>query len=606
MIMSMHRKFASTLSAFALAGTAALAQQPAPLANPDADKQDWIVLFNGKDLSGWTPKISKHELGENFNDTFRVEDGLLKVRYDKYGKSGFDAQFGHLFYKEPYSYYRLVVEYRFVGDQAPGHPGAWAFRNSGAMLHSPDPRTMPRDQTFPISIEAQFLGGRGDGKPRPTANMCSPGTEVVYQGTIYKDHCLNSSSPTFDGDQWVRAELVVHGSGTVMHYANGEKVLEYSMPQYGGGVVDNYDTTTKLDGNLIEGGWISLQSESHPIDFRKVELLNLAGCMDKGATNYKSYYVKSVPAECKFAEGAKRSMRQPGEYAFMPDSLPQEGIPKGRLEGPFEFKSKIIEGTVRRYWIYVPAQYNEKKPVAANLLVFQDGQRATNPNGSLRVPQAMENLIGKKKIPVTIGVFVTPGNRSETYPTDLDMRNPDNRRFEYDAMDDRYARMLIDELLPEVGKKYRLTDDPEKRAIGGTSSGAIAAFTAAWHRPDYFRRVISLIGSYTSIGYSPAADGKPMVPGGDLYPTLIRKNPIKPIRIYLQDGDKDLSNDHGNWYLANLQMLSAFEYANAKADKAGTLGTRYEVEHQWGDGAHSDQHGGVLMPQILQWIWTND
>ena len=573
-----------------------------PVVNPDADKEDWIVLFNGKDLKGWTPKIAKHELGDNFGNTFRVDGGLLKVRYDKY--KTFDAQFGHLFYKDPYSYYRLVVEYRFVGEQAPGNPGAWALRNSGAMLHSPDPRTMPRDQTFPISIEAQFLGGRSDGKPRPTANMCSPGTEVVYQGTIYKDHCLSSSSPTFDGEQWVRAEMVVHGSGTIAHYANGQKVLEYSMPQYGGGVVDNFDATTKLDGRLIEGGYISLQSESHPIDFRKVELLNLAGCTDKAATNYKSYYVKPVPEDCKFAEGAKPAMRRPGEYPVSAEALPQEGIPKGRLEGPFEFRSKIIEGTVRRYWIFVPAQYNPKKP--ANVLVFQDGQRATNPNGPLRLPQVMENLIGKGKMPVTIGIFITPGNLSETYPADLEMRNPNHRKEEYDALNDTYARLLIDEMLPEVAKTYNLTNDPEKRAIGGTSSGAICAFTVAWQRPDMFRRVISMIGSYTSIGYSPAADGKPMVAGGDLYPTLIRKNPIKPIRIYLQDGEKDLSNEHGNWYLANLEMLSAFEYANAKADKEGTLGTRYEVKHNWGDGGHSDAHGGALLPDILTWIWTND
>lgn len=583
---------------------AATARAQTPVVNPDAAREDWIALFNGKDLKDWVPKIAKHELGENFANTFRVEDGLLKVRYDKY--KSFDGQFGHLFYKSPFSYYKLVVEYRFVGEQAPGHPGNWAFRNSGAMLHSPDPRTMPRDQTFPISIEAQFLGGKSDGQPRPTANMCSPGTEIVYQGTIYPEHCLNSSSPTFDGDQWVRAELVVHGPGTITHYVNGQKVLEYSQPMIGGGVVDNYDTTVKIDGKPLDGGYISLQSESHPIDFRKVELLDLAGCTDKAASNYKSYYVKHVPEDCKFAEGVKPAMRRPGEYAFMPDSLEQPGVPKGRLEGPFEFKSQIIPGTVRRYWIYVPAQYDEKKPVPANLLVFQDGQRATDPNGSLRVPQVMENLIHQGKMPVTIGVFLTPGNLSETYPTDLGTRNPNHRAPEYDALNDRYARMLIEELLPEVGRKYRLTDDPEKRAIGGTSSGAIAAFTAAWQRPDYFRRVISLIGSYTSIGFRPATNGQPMVPGGDLYPTLIRKNPIKPIRIFLQDGDKDLSNEHGNWFLANQQMLSAFEYANAKADREGKLGTRYEVKHQWGDGAHSDQHGGVLLPRILHWIWLND
>jgi hypothetical protein len=590
--------FRLALCSLALACTTALAQQTPP-ANPDASTEDWIVLFNGKDLNGWTPKIAKHDLGDNFGNTFRVEDGLLKVRYDKY--KNFDGRFGHLFYKDPFSYYRLVVEYRFVGDQAPGNPGAWALRNSGAMLHSPDPRTMPRDQTFPISIEAQFLGGRGDGKPRPTANMCSPGTEVVFNGTIYPDHCLNSTSPTFDGEQWVRAEMVVHGSGTITHLANGQKVLEYSMPQYGGGVVDNYDTTTKPDGELIDRGWISLQSESHPIDFRKVELLNLAGCMDRNATNYKTYYVKSVPETCKFADGAKAAMRRPGEYPLMPDSLPQEGVPKGRLEGPFEFRSKIIPGTVRRYWIFVPAQYNPK--FTANVLVFQDGQRATRVDGSLRIPQVMENLIAKKKMPVTIGIFITPGNLSETYPADLDMRNPNHRRQEYDALDDTYARFLIDEMLPEVEKKYSLTNDPEKRVIGGTSSGAICAFTVAWQRPDYFRHVISMIGSYTSIGYEPAVNGKPMKPGGDLYPTLIRKNPIKPIRIYLQDGAHDLSNEHGNWFLANQQMLSAFEYANAKADKDGTLGPRYEVRYNWGDGAHSDVHGGALLPEILEWIW---
>jgi 3-keto-disaccharide hydrolase/putative esterase len=599
--MTMHFSVRN-MFAFCIPFIALGAQAQTPPANPDADKQDWLVLFNGKDLTGWTPKIAKHILGDNFGNTFRVENGLLEVRYDKY--KNFDGQFGHLFWKDPYSYYRLVVEYRFVGQQVAGGP-TWALRNSGAMLHSPDPRTMPRDQNFPISIEGQLLGGNGDGKPRSTANMCSPGTEVVFEHKIYKDHCLNSSSPTFDGDQWVRAEFEVHGSGTITHYVNGQQVLEYELPQFGGGTVDNFNTTTKIDGQLIDRGYISLQSESHPIDFRKVELLNLAGCMDKAATNYKSYYLKHVPEDCKFAEGAKAAMRKPGEYPLMPDSLAQEGVAKGVLEGPFEFHSKIIPGTVRRYWIYVPAQYNRKKP-PANVLVFQDGQRATNPEGSLRVPQVMENLIAKGQMPVTIGVFITPGNLSETYPDDLKFSNPNHRKEEYDALNDSYARFLIEEMLPEVARKYKLTDDPEKRAIGGTSSGAICAFTVAWQRPDYFRRVISMIGSYTSIGYAPATATEPMTPGGDLYPTLIRKNPIKPIRIYLQDGEHDLSNEHGNWYLANQQMLSAFEYANAKADKDGKLGARYEVKHYWGDGAHSDVNGGTLLPEILKWIWTND
>jgi len=289
-------------------------------------------------------------------------------------------------------------------------------------------------------------------------------------------------------------------------------------------------------------------------------------------------------------------------YELGPDSLPQEGVPKGKLEGPFLFKSQIISNTVRRYWIYVPAQYTPEKP--ACVLVFQDGQRATRTNGSLRVPQVMENLIHKKEMPVTVGIFITPGSRGEEY-VEVGGGNPNNRAAEYDALNDRYARFLIEEMLPEVGKKYKLTQDPEGRAIGGTSSGAICAFTVAWERPDAFRKVISCIGSYTSIGYRPARDGQPMVPGGDLYPTLIRKNPPKPIRIFLQDGSNDLDNTHGNWFLANQQMLSALNFANRTADQRGTDGLRYQVTHVWGEGAHSDSHGGAILPDMLRWIWKD-
>jgi len=293
--------------------------------------------------------------------------------------------------------------------------------------------------------------------------------------------------------------------------------------------------------------------------------------------------------------------REPGVYALGPDSLPQEGVPKGRLEGPIAFKSGILAGTVRRYWVYVPAQYD--KTQATNVLVFQDGQRATNPEGSLRIPQVLENLIHKREIPVTIGIFVTPGHLADSYPDDLAMRNPNNRAAEYDSLSDAYARFVVDELLPEVAKSYNLTTDPTRRAIGGTSSGAICAFTVAWQRPDQFRNVISMIGSYTSIGYRPAQNGQPMTPGGDLYPTLIRKQPLKPLRIFLQDGSKDLDNEHGSWFLANQQMLAAFQYANRTADRFGVPGARYDVKYEWGDGAHSDQHGGALLPDILRWLW---
>jgi hypothetical protein len=310
--------------------------------------------------------------------------------------------------------------------------------------------------------------------------------------------------------------------------------------------------------------------------------------------------------------------RKPGDYPLTADSLPQADVPKGQLLGPFEWNSQIILGTVRRYWVFVPAQYKQDTP--AGLLVFQDGQRALNPNGPLRVNQVMENLIHKQQMPVCIGLFVTPGNLSDHYPDGLGLGNPGNRAEEYDVLSDSYARLLIEELIPELKKTYNITDDVERRVIGGTSSGAICAWTVAWERPDQFRKVISIIGSYTSIGYRPARGNQPMIPGGDLYPTLIRKHPIKPIRIFLQDGTNDLSNsapngltpdawslsnEHGSWHLANLQMLSALEYANRLADQRKFGGPRYDVEHVWGDGWHSDNHGGALLPDILRWMFRD-
>ena len=262
------------------------------------------------------------------------------------------------------------------------------------------------------------------------------------------------------------------------------------------------------------------------------------------------------------AASAQTATRKPGDYPLTPDSLPQDGVPKGRLEGPFEFRSQIIANTVRRYWIYVPAQYTGETP--ANVLVFQDGARAINPTGSLRVPQAIENLVFRKEIPVTIGVFITPGQRGDVFPDNVGTGNPNNRAQEYDAVDDTYARFLIDELLPEIGRKYRLTADPARRAIGGTSSGAICAFTVAWHRPDAFRNVISGIGSYVSIGYRAATADQPAKSGGEIYPTWIRRMPIKPLRVFLQDGSNDLDNNWGNWFLAN-QQLTTFEFATVPA-----------------------------------------
>lgn len=227
-------------------------------------KVKWEQLFNGKDLTEWAVKIRKHQLNENFGNTFRVVDHKIQVNYDQYEK--FDDQFGHLFYKRPFSYYLIGVEYRFTGNQVKGGP-AWAFRNSGIMIHGQDPKTMKVDQDFPISIEVQLLGGNGKDK-RPTANVCTPGTQYVLNNSVVKSHCLDSKSETFHGDQWVRVEALVLGDSLVVHYVNGEEVLRYQRPQ-----LDPVGSAE--EGALLKSGTISLRSESHPVEFRKVEIVDL-------------------------------------------------------------------------------------------------------------------------------------------------------------------------------------------------------------------------------------------------------------------------------------------------------------------------------------------
>ena len=238
----------------------------------NAGDGEWVPLFDGESLDGWTPKIRGYEAGVNFANTFRVEDGLLTVSYDGYDK--FDNRFGHLFYARPFSHYRLRVEYRFVGEHKPDVE-EWAWRNSGVMLHSQSPQSMPAGQDFPISLEAQFLGGLVEGEPRPTANLCTPGTHVDYQGRFEEEHCLWSSSDTFYGDQWVTVEVLVEGADHFVHYVNGEPVIEYEHAVTGGGVVSGHDPAMKPEGKPLSEGYISLQSEGHPIQFRRVEILEL-------------------------------------------------------------------------------------------------------------------------------------------------------------------------------------------------------------------------------------------------------------------------------------------------------------------------------------------
>jgi hypothetical protein len=291
-------KLQYTLSLFLLVFiTMEVGAQSKSSSGKQSSKKEWVKLFNGRDTRDWIVKIHHHDVNVNFGNTFRVKDGAIQVRYDQYGD--FNDQFGHLYYKQPYSYYHLIVEYRFVGDLQKGAPD-YTLRNSGVMFHSQDPRTMPKEQDWPISIEMQFLGGLGDGKPRTTGNMCSPGTIVVYDGKLDERHCINSTSKTYDGDQWVRAELIVLGDSLVKHIINGDTVMQYTKPQVAAGVVNNYDPAVWKEGKLLSEGYRALQSEGQPIDFRKVELLPLKGCMDPKALNYKDYYVKSDPTACRY------------------------------------------------------------------------------------------------------------------------------------------------------------------------------------------------------------------------------------------------------------------------------------------------------------------
>ncbi|OIN57325.1 3-keto-disaccharide hydrolase [Arsenicibacter rosenii] len=274
-------------------------------AQSSAKKEDWQSLFNGKDLTGWDIKIAGQPLNDNYKNTFLVEDGMLRVSYKEYDK--FNDKYGHIYYKTPYSHYRIRFEYRFQGDQVPGGAN-WNVRNSGIMFHSQSAASLTFEQHFPVSLEMQLLGGLGKG-PRHTGNLCSPGTIVDMNGKFANAHCIDSDSKTYDGDQWVKAEAIVLGDSVVYHLIDGNTVLAYQNIRIGGTLdgdfrkmmnIANADAwAPKLNTQLSEG-YIALQAESHAIDFRGIELLNLKGCMNPRAVNYKAYYVKHDPSACKF------------------------------------------------------------------------------------------------------------------------------------------------------------------------------------------------------------------------------------------------------------------------------------------------------------------
>jgi enterochelin esterase family protein len=262
--------------------------------------------------------------------------------------------------------------------------------------------------------------------------------------------------------------------------------------------------------------------------------------------------------------------------AYQPglDSQRQPGVPQGSVMH-FEHVSKIYPEARRDYWVYVPQQIDPAAPAA--VMVFQDGHAYVSEDGDFRVPVVFDNLIHAGAMPVTVGIFINPGHVGDAPPT-VGWR-ASNRSIEYDTLSDRYARFLLEEILPEVGARWKLTDDPEQRAICGLSSGGICAFTVAWERPDAFRKVLSHIGSFTDIR------------GGHVYPTLIRKHALRPLRVFLQDGEADMDNEFGSWWLANLQMAAALKFRG------------YDYQFVGGSGAHDGKHGGAILPDSLRWLW---
>ncbi len=275
---------------------AALAVATSTAAAPDtwrlAAANDWRTLFNGRDLSGWVVKLAHHDVGDNYADTFRVVDQTIAVRYDRYGDD-FGARFGHLFYEEPFSHYVLALEYRIQGAQQRGGP-SYARLNSGVMVHSQSPRSILKDQDWPISVEAQFLAGN-----QTTMNVCTPGTDIVMHGAMVKAHCTNSSSRRYVEDgAWVSVQVEVLGGDRVRHYVDEHLVLEYEQPTIGGGVANGYDPALKVDGRRLTSGYIGLQAESQPVEFRNIRLLDLTGCMDRTAPGYRPYIVNRDDSRC--------------------------------------------------------------------------------------------------------------------------------------------------------------------------------------------------------------------------------------------------------------------------------------------------------------------
>jgi enterochelin esterase-like enzyme len=286
---------------------------------------------------------------------------------------------------------------------------------------------------------------------------------------------------------------------------------------------------------------------------------------------------------CAFAQGTDAF------YKLGPDSLEQDGVPRGKMHGPFKVECKVYPGTAHTYWVYVPAQYDNAKP--ASLMIFNDGQAFKNEKGDIRAQNVMDNLIHRREIPVMLTVFINPGKtpeQPEPNPKEWGDRTT-NRPTEYNTPDDKYARVICDELMPELNKSYNISKDPEQRGIGGASSGAIAAFMVAWERPNEFRKVASFIGSFTNLR------------GGHVYPERVLAADKKPIRVFFQDGRNDNRgagkfgkyDEKRDWFFQNVRLVEALKKKE------------YDVNYVWGIGGHSSKHGGAILPDMMRWLWRD-
>ena len=477
-----------------------------------ANDEGWIQLFNGKDLTGWTPKIRGHELGVNYAETFRVEDGVLKVAYDKY-EGPFRGRYGHLFFEEPFSNYLLRIEYRFVGDQAEGGPG-WATRNSGVMIHGQNPKGMTKDQEFPVSIEVQFLGGDGT-NPRPTGNLCTPGTNVVLDGKLHTPHCHNSSSETFHGDQWVTAEIEVHGGKLVRHKINGKTVLEYTQPQ-----LDPEDENAKKlleagAGKILTGGTISLQSESHPVEFRKVEVKllpeegqtkadPLETCDPVELTEAGAFMVVALPDTQVYAMQPRLNKHFHNQTKWIADNAERLNIKFVLHEGDITNNNtpeqwEVAQGAMRRL--------NGKVPYA-----LAPGNHDYGPNGSAADRSTLLNdyfFVKKQAKQPGFGGVMEEGRLENSFHT-------------FEAGDQKYLVLAI-----EWGPRDQTVAWAEK-VVADHPDHRIILVTHAYMYYDDMRYDWKAKGEKQT--WNPHAYGTAQLPGGvndgqELWDKLVKKHP---------------------------------------------------------------------------------